>query len=86
MLPTQSKISSPCSSTLSQAGEFKVEIPPGTRVVESSSPFALIDVPAPLQAAWTAGKAGLAGAAAVAGWLQKRQGRHGERTDHEPDG
>jgi hypothetical protein len=39
---------------------------------------------APPQAAWTAGKAGLAGASAVAGWLQKRQGRHGERADHEP--
>jgi hypothetical protein len=64
--------------------EFRVEIPPGTRVVESTSPFALIDVPAPLQAAWTVGKAGLAGASAVAGWLQKHQGRHGERTGHEP--
>lgn len=63
---------------------FGVEIPPGTRVVESTSPFALIDVPAPLLAAWTVGKAGLAGASAVAGWLQKHQGRHGERTGHEP--
>jgi hypothetical protein len=63
-------------------GGFQVEIPPGTRVVKGSSPFALVDVPAPIQAAWTAGRAGLAGASAVAGWL-RRPGKHEQREDHE---
>jgi hypothetical protein len=53
--------------------------PPGTRVVEGSGPLALLDIPAPLHAAWTAGKAGVAGASAVAGWLQQRMGNPGER-------
>jgi hypothetical protein len=53
---------------------FGVEIPPGTRVVEASSVFDYLDIPRPVKAAWTAGKAGLAGASAVAGWLK---GPHG---------
>ncbi len=63
---------------------FRVEIPPGTRVVEASSVFDHLDIPRPVRAAWTAGKAGLDGVSAMAGWLQKHQGRHGEREDHEP--
>jgi len=53
-------------------------------VVEASSVFDHLDIPGPVRAAWTAGKVGLAGASAVAGWLQKHQGRNGEREDHEP--
>jgi hypothetical protein len=53
---------------------FGVEIPPGTRVVEASGVFDHLDIPRPVKAAWTAGKAGLAGASAVAGWLK---GAHG---------
>ena len=60
---------------------FSVEIPPGTRVVEASSVFDYLEIPRPVRAAWTAGKAGLAGASAVAGWLK---GTHGERADQEP--
>jgi hypothetical protein len=60
---------------------FSVEIPPGTRVVEASSVFDYLDIPRPVKAAWTAGKAGLAGASAVAGWLK---GTHGEGADQEP--
>jgi hypothetical protein len=73
--------------TVPPAGDvagFGVEIPPGTRVVEASSVFDYLDIPRPVKAAWTAGKAGLVGASAVAGWLQKRQGRHGERAGQEP--
>ena len=60
-------------------GDFRIQIPPGTRVVEGSGPLALLDIPAPLHAAWTAGKAGVAGASAVAGWLQQRMGNPGDR-------
>jgi len=56
------------------AAWFRVEIPPGTRVVEASSVFDYLDTPRPFRAAWTAGKAGLDGASAVAGWLK---GTHG---------
>jgi len=52
-------------------GDFSVDVPPGTRLVEGSSLLTHLDVPAPLQAAWSAGKAGVAGASAVAGWLQR---------------
>ena len=60
-------------------GDFRIQVPPGTRVVEGSGLLALLDIPAPLHAAWTAGKAGVAGASAVAGWLQQRLGKPGER-------
>ena len=53
---------------------FGVEILPGIRVVEAASVFDHLDIPRPVKAAWTAGKAGLAGASAVAGWLK---GTHG---------
>jgi hypothetical protein len=58
--------------------DFRVRVPPGTRLVEGSSPLAVLDVPAPVHAAWTVGKAGLTGASAVAGWLRKQAGRHEE--------
>ena len=50
-------------------GDFGVK--PGTRVVEGPSLLTHLDVPAPLRAAWSAGKAGVGGASAVAGWLQR---------------
>jgi outer membrane lipoprotein-sorting protein len=55
-------------------GDFQV--PPGARVAEGSSPLDLLDIPAPLQAARHAARAGLAGASAIAGWLQKQAGKH----------
>ena len=61
--------------TVPPAGDvagFRVEIPPGTRVVEASSVLDYLDIPRPVRAAWTAGQAGLAGASAVAGWLKRR--------------
>jgi hypothetical protein len=60
-------------------GDFAVHVPPGTRLVEGSGPLAHLDIPTPLQAALTAGKAGLTGASAVAGWLQKRLGNPDDR-------
>jgi hypothetical protein len=62
-------------------GEFRIRIPPGTRVVEASTVFDHLDIPGPVKAAWTVGKASLAGASAVAGWLQGHAGKHEE---HEP--
>jgi outer membrane lipoprotein-sorting protein len=58
---------------------FRIQIPPGTRVVEASSVFDHIDIPGPVKAAWTIGKTGLAGASALAGWLAERTGRRDER-------
>lgn len=63
-------------------GDFRCSVPPGTRLVESSRPQALLDIPAPLQAAWTVGKTGVAGASAVAGWLRKQAGKHEESDPH----
>ena len=59
--------------------QFRIQIPPGTRVVEASSVFDHIDIPGPVKAAWTIGKTGLAGASALAGWLAERTGRRDER-------
>ncbi len=56
--------------------EFTLEIPPGTRVVESSSPLAHLDMQGPVKAAKAAGQLGLAGAAALSGWLQNRPRKH----------
>jgi hypothetical protein len=53
--------------------------------VEASGPFDHLDIPGPVRAAWTVGKAGLAGASAVAGWLQQRSGKHEQREDAEAD-
>jgi outer membrane lipoprotein-sorting protein len=57
--------------------EFTLEIPPGTRVVQSSSPLAHLDMQGPVKAAKVAGQLGLAGVAAVSGWLQNRPRKHG---------
>ena len=56
--------------------DFTVQVPPGTRVIESSSPLAHLDLQRPVNAAKTAGAIGIAGAAAVSGWLQKRPRKH----------
>jgi hypothetical protein len=72
--------------TVGDPGGFRVEIPPGTRVVEGASPFALIDAPAPLKAAWAVGRAGLTGASVVAGWLQQRSGKDEHREDRKHRG
>jgi hypothetical protein len=58
---------------------FRIQIPPGIRVVEASSVFDHIDIPGPVKAAWTIGKTGLTGASALAGWLAERTGRRDER-------
>jgi outer membrane lipoprotein-sorting protein len=62
--------------------EFTLEIPPGTRVVESTSPLAHLDMQGPVKAAKVAGQLGLAGAAALSGWLQNRPRKH-EPPDHD---
>jgi outer membrane lipoprotein-sorting protein len=64
-------------------GDFRVRVPPGTRLVEASGPLAQLDIPAPLRAAWTVGKTGLAGASTVAGWLQDRLGKPADRAESE---
>lgn len=56
--------------------EFTVQVPPGTRVVESSSPLAHLDLQRPVNAAKAAGALGMAGAAALSGWLQNRPRKH----------
>lgn len=56
--------------------EFSVDIPAGTRVVESSSPLAHLDMQGPVKAAKVAGQLGLAGVAALSGWLQNRPRKH----------
>ena len=53
-----------------------MEVPPGTRVIESSSPLAHLDLQRPVNAAKAAGAIGIAGAAAVSSWLQNRPRRH----------
>jgi hypothetical protein len=63
--------------------DFRVQVPPGARLVEGTGPLSHLDVPAPLQAVWTVGKAGLASASAVAGWLQKLAGKPGEGDKHQ---
>lgn len=63
--------------------EFTLEIPPGTRVVESSSPLARLDMQGPVKAAKVAGQLGLAGVAAVSGWLQNRPRKHEPPDDHD---
>jgi hypothetical protein len=55
--------------------EFSIEVPPGARVVEGSSPLAHLDLRRPAEAAKAAGVIGMAGAAIVSGWLQNRPGR-----------
>lgn len=62
-----------CTST--DPAEFSIEVPPGTRVVEGSSPLAHLDLRRPAEAAKAAGVIGMAGAAMVSGWLQNRPGR-----------
>jgi outer membrane lipoprotein-sorting protein len=54
---------------------FSIDVPPGTRVVEGSSPLAHVDLRRPAEAAKAAGVIGMAGAAIVSGWLQNRPGR-----------
>ncbi len=66
--------------------EFTLDIPAGTRVVESSSPLARLDMQGPAKAAKVAGQLGLAGVAAVSGWLQNRPRKHEPSGDHEPPG
>jgi len=64
----------PCGAA--DAADFTVQVPPGTRVVESSSPLAHLDLQRPVKAAKVAGAIGMAGAAAVSGWLQNRPRKH----------
>jgi outer membrane lipoprotein-sorting protein len=63
----------PCTAT--DPAEFTAQVPPGTRVVEGSSPLAHLDLRRPVEAAKAAGAIGMAGAAIVSGWLQNRPGR-----------
>ena len=63
-----------CSAT--DPAEFTLEVPPGTRVVASSSPLAHLDMQGPVRAAKVAGQLGMAGAAALSGWLQNRPRKH----------
>ena len=55
-----------------------MDVPAGTRVVESSSPLAHLDMQGPVKAAKVAGQLGMAGVAAVSGWLQNRPRKHGQ--------
>jgi hypothetical protein len=64
--------------------EFQLQVPPGARLVEGTGPLSHLDVPAPLQAAWTVGKAGLTGASTVAGWLQHAVGKPGGQAGSGP--
>ena len=63
--------------------EFTLEVPAGTRVVESSSPLAHLDMQGPVKAAKVAGQLGMAGVAAVSGWLQNRPRKHEPSDDHD---
>ena len=73
----------PCSAA--DAADFSIEIPPGTRVIESSSPLAHLDLQRPVNAVKAAGAIGMAGAAAVSSWLQNRP-RTREAPDDEASG
>jgi hypothetical protein len=70
----------PCRDT--DPAEFTIEVPPGARLVESSSPLAHLDLRRPAEAAKAAGVIGMAGAAIVSGWLQNRPGRRQSRDDN----
>jgi hypothetical protein len=63
---------------------FAVDVPPGTRIVGTGL-VGEMGLTSPVTVATTAARLGLAGAAALTGWLQKRPARNEPpTTDHDP--